>query len=94
MASRKFRDIKVGEKFQFGSESRVGYGGARGPWIKTGTRTYRHEEDSEAVFIKVGSINAEVMDKTLSLSRKKNTRAKVAPKGKGVTQKRLDRGRL
>lgn len=56
----KFKDLAIGEKFVFALEKNFPYSGAaRGPWKKTGSRTYSHSEKGTAH--RVGSINAKVM---------------------------------
>src|SRR5262245_1602326 len=60
----KFRDLRIGQQFEFASIRKFPFSGMeRGPWIKTGSRTYESAGSAHRLHghkIKVGSINAEV----------------------------------
>lgn len=61
IGSLKFKDLKVGERFNFTSESDPEYkfsGMARGPWVKLTARTYTKHDGS--MTCTVGSINVQV----------------------------------
>ena len=56
-----FKKLPVGERFEFASVLQYPYSGmARGPWKKTGTRTYT-EADKSIHRHEVGSINVKVI---------------------------------
>jgi hypothetical protein len=59
----KFRDLPIGTEFCFASEEKIS-GLAKGPWVKTSPRRYRHLSDKLHSWyggeIRVGSIRAEV----------------------------------
>lgn len=62
----KFRNLAIGDTFCFDSERTLPYSGmARGPWVKTGARFYKHQDDELCRTrnwgrIRVGSINTGV----------------------------------
>jgi hypothetical protein len=57
----KFRSLPEGARFVFSSERHIS-GMAKGPWIKTGPRTYRHEDERQHMQrVTVGSINVQVV---------------------------------
>ncbi len=57
-AEKKFKDLKVGDRFEFASKKQWwSRGMATGPWTKTGPRKYKDDEGTEH---KVGSANVEV----------------------------------
>lgn len=88
----RFRDLPTGARFIFSSEVLYPTSGiARGPWIKTGARTYRHESGSygplkKDLEFKVGSINAQVRQVTATNPRRRATarRAKANPPGQVI----------
>lgn len=55
----RFRDLAEGARFRFAAEDKWA-GMARGPWIKTGKRSYQHVCPLDRHT--VGTINAEVVD--------------------------------
>lgn len=60
-----FRDLSNGSRFCFEWENVLDfgyYGLARGPWVKTGSRSYRHETDTALSQCRIGSIKAEVVE--------------------------------
>lgn len=71
----KFRDLSVGEVFVFASEEDLHMqvsGIERGPWVKTGSRTYQGVDTHPryaGTTIRVGSINVEVIPKQSSDSK-------------------------
>ena len=69
---RTFRDVKVGERFHFASESQPGYEGARGPWIKLGIRRFRLSEEAPSHWSElrrpehtIGSLNVVIAPSTI-----------------------------
>jgi hypothetical protein len=56
---RKFRDVAVGETFEFWDPW---HSSMRGPWIKKSVRTYVHESDPDGQKYRVGSITAKVLE--------------------------------
>ena len=61
MAASTFSSLPVGSRFRFESESKFPFSGmARGPWIKTGARTYVHADDPKGSKYRVGSARAKV----------------------------------
>ena len=59
-----FRQLAVGQAFKFTSEETLGWQGARGPWIKTGARSYRFVQDGYANGLThvVGTVNVLVIE--------------------------------
>jgi hypothetical protein len=55
---RKFRDVSIGETFEFWDPWRSSM---RGPWIKKSARTYVLESDPGGIKYRVGSISAKVL---------------------------------
>jgi hypothetical protein len=54
----RFRDLKTGERFKFAYEF---LGLCRGPWVKTGRRTYKAEDGRPGLdVVKVGTVNVNV----------------------------------
>lgn len=59
----RFKDLTIGSRFVFSSENNPQFrisGLARGPWIKTGPRKYRHEFDDAMNSVRIGSIMTKV----------------------------------
>lgn len=59
---KRFGQVKAGEVFHFAAEEEFS-GMARGPFVKTGTRTYQYPSDamnSHYGTMRVGTIKAEV----------------------------------
>jgi len=57
----KFRDLKIGDRFCFASETTMPNSGmARGPWVKVSPRKYSHETDAQLQLVRVGSVGADV----------------------------------
>lgn len=67
MKIKKFKDLRIGEKFVFESEISLPFSGlAKGPWIKTSARKYRHADPlsrNHGYEHRVGSVAAEVITK-------------------------------
>lgn len=62
-----FKSLARGDKFIFEGEVKFPYSGiAKGPWVKTGTRTYSHVPD-DGYGYRVGSINVKVIPQGQSL---------------------------
>jgi len=56
-----FKQLKVGSIFRFNSETEFPFSGmAKGPWKKTGPRSYEHTESGQKNT--VGSINVGVKE--------------------------------
>lgn len=55
-----FKDLKIGDKFIFSSESKWwSLGMIRGPWIKISTRRYKHDAPAGLIYT-VGTVQVEV----------------------------------
>lgn len=60
----RFKDLPTGSTFIFESEATMPlWTGARGPWVKTGSRTYRHLDQTIVHWqnVRVGSVNVRVV---------------------------------
>jgi hypothetical protein len=55
-----FKLLTTGRTFRFADELRLGFQGARGPWIKLSPRRYAPEDMSTEH--RVGSVNAAVVE--------------------------------
>lgn len=54
----KFKQLEIGTTFRFASEQDMPFSGMeRGPWVKTGQRTY----EKPAMKCKVSSVNVDVL---------------------------------
>jgi hypothetical protein len=56
-----FKSLATGDEFRFSSERTMPYSGMmKGPWIKTGTRSYVHVDNPDGTKYRVGSTSAKV----------------------------------
>ena len=58
----KFKDLKVGEAFRFAAELSPHFQFLiKGPWVKTGPKSYRHSGGMEQPSYRVGTANVKVV---------------------------------